>query len=236
MVKDAVDEPDFSPWMPHARSGVSVPVLSGDEVVAILDVEGDLPQAFDRGKVITLETLADGIGIILRNAELYQALEGTNARLVELDRMKSELVNIVAHDFRAPLSAILGWAELLEAKPEAPVAERRERAQAIVKAANRMAGLMDKTLETTRLETGHFAFDFGLIDLGARLRDGVAHYASDPQHPARPRPAGVPAALLGGRGAAGRGAGEPAQQRGQVLAEGRRGARRRCGASARPRS
>src|SRR5262249_54550476 len=164
-------------------SGVSGPVLAGDEVVAILDVESDLPQAFDRGQVITLETLADGIGIILRNAELYQALEGTNARLVELDRMKSELVNIVAHDFRAPLSAILGWAELLETKPDAPVEERLERAQAIVKAATRMAGLMDKTLETTRLETGHFVFDFGLLDLGARLREVVSSYASDPLHP-----------------------------------------------------
>jgi signal transduction histidine kinase/DNA-binding response OmpR family regulator len=183
IVKEAAEEPDFAPWMPGARSGVSVPVLSGDEVVAVLDVESDVPMAFDRGQVITLETLADGIGIILRNAELYQTLEGTNARLVELDRMKSELVNIVAHDFRAPLSAILGWAELLETKPDAPAEERRERAQAIVKAATRMALLMDKTLETTRLETGHFVFDFGLIDLGARLKEGVAHYASDPLHP-----------------------------------------------------
>ena len=76
--------------------------------------------AFDRGQVITLQTLADGIGILLRNAELYATLEHTNARLVELDRTKSELVNVVAHDFRAPLAAILGWAELLAAGAESP--------------------------------------------------------------------------------------------------------------------
>ena len=72
-------------------------------MVAILDIEGDAVRAFDQGQVITLETLADGLGIILSNAELFKALEETNARLVELDRTKSELVNIVAHDFRAPL-------------------------------------------------------------------------------------------------------------------------------------
>ena len=66
----------------------------------MLYVEGDRPGAFDRGQVITLETLADGIGILLRTAELYETLEDTNARLVELDRTKSELVNVVAHDFR----------------------------------------------------------------------------------------------------------------------------------------
>ena len=83
------------------------------------------PQAYDdvydldRGQVITLETLADGIGILLRTAGLYETLEKTNARLVELDRTKSELVNVVAHDFRTPLAAILGWAEMLEARPGA---------------------------------------------------------------------------------------------------------------------
>jgi signal transduction histidine kinase/DNA-binding response OmpR family regulator len=182
LVADAAKEPDYSPWMASARSGVCIPILSGDEAVAVLDVESDLAQAFDRGQVITLETLADGIGIILRNAELFQALEGTNARLVELDRMKSELVNIVAHDFRAPLSAILGWAEVLELKPDAPLEDRMERTRAIVKAATRMASLMDKTLETTRLETGHFAFDFGLIDLGAKVREAVARQPDDPSH------------------------------------------------------
>ena len=40
--------------------------------------------------------------------------------------MKSELVNIVAHDFRAPLAGVLGHAELLEWRPDAPREERLE--------------------------------------------------------------------------------------------------------------
>ena len=62
----------------------------GSALSAVLYVEGDRPGAFDRGQVITLQTLADGIGILLRTAELYETLEDTNARLVELDRTKSE--------------------------------------------------------------------------------------------------------------------------------------------------
>ena len=155
-------EAGFSPQAAGARSALAVPILSGEEVAAVLYVEGDRPGAFDRGQVITLQTLADGIGILLRTAELYETLEDTNARLVELDRTKSELVNVVAHDFRAPLAAILGWAELLEAQADAPLEERRARARSIVAAATRMAGLMDRTLETTRLETGQFVFDFRL--------------------------------------------------------------------------
>ncbi len=177
------DAPGFTPLVAGSRSALAVPIVSGEDVTAVLYVESDRAGTFDRGQVITLETLADGVGILLRTAELYEALENTNARLVELDRTKSELVNVVAHDFRAPLAAILGWAEMLESQPNAEESDRRERAGSIVAGARRMAGLMDRTLETTRLETGQFAFEFGLLDLAARLREAAGQFPSDPKHP-----------------------------------------------------
>ena len=183
LVPDVADDPDYIEVVSSTRSEVAIPVLSADEVVAVLNVESDVPAAFRPSQVMTLETLADGIGIILRNADLFEALEGTNAKLVELDRTKSELVNIVAHDFRAPLSGVLGYAELLEWKPDAPRPERVEHARAIIQAATHMAHLVDKTLKTSRLETGHFPFDFGLTDLGATVREVLARSPSDAAHP-----------------------------------------------------
>ena len=146
-VGDVSADPDYNGLVSTTRSEVAVPILWGDEVVAVLDVEREIPGSFNPSEVITLETLADGIGIMLRNAELYQALERTNAKLVELDRMKSELVNIVAHDFRAPLAGVLGHAELLEWRPDAPRADRLEQARSIIHAATHMANLVEKTLD-----------------------------------------------------------------------------------------
>jgi len=183
LVPDVSKDPDFIALVPSTRSEVAIPILSADEVVAVLNVESDVPAAFNRSQVITLETLADGIGIILRNAELFEALEGTNAKLVELDRLKSELVNIVAHDFRAPLSGVLGYAELLEWKPDGPREERVEHARSIIQAATHMANLVDKTLKTSRLETGHFPFEFGLMDLSATVREVTARSPLDEKHP-----------------------------------------------------
>jgi signal transduction histidine kinase/DNA-binding response OmpR family regulator len=183
IVHDVSRDPDYVPIVAQTRSEVAIPILLGSEVTAVLNVESDQPRAFGRSQVMTLETLADGIGIMLRNAELYQAIEETNARLVELDRLKSEVVNVVAHDFRAPLAGVLGHAELLEWKPDAPASERVESAQAIVRAATHMASLVDKTLKTTRLETGHFPFEFGLVDLQAVLREVFASQPEDPGHP-----------------------------------------------------
>lgn len=183
IVPNVADDPDYVRIVATTRSEVAIPIVSGDEVVAVLNVESDLPRAFDRAQVITLETLADGIGIILRNAELYRALEQTNLKLVELDRLKSEVVNVVAHDFRAPLSGVLGYAELLEWKADAPREERVEQARAIIRSATHMASLVDKTLKTTRLETGHFPFEFGIVDLGAVVRLVLGRLPEDAHHP-----------------------------------------------------
>jgi signal transduction histidine kinase len=187
LVPDVTQDPEYITLFPSLRSMLSIPILSGDDVVAVLSVGSEQRRAFDRGLVITLETLADGVGIILRNAELYQAVERTNARLVELDRMKSELVNIVAHDFRAPLAGVLGHAELLEWKPDDPRDRRVEQARAIIQSATHMANLVDKTLKTTRLETGHFPFEFGLVDLAATVRAVVARFPRSGRHTLRLR-------------------------------------------------
>ena len=182
-VADVAEDPDYLGLVSNTRSEVTVPIFSGSDVVAVLNVEKDERGGFDRGQVITLETLADGIGVVLRTAELYQALERTNAKLVELDRTKSELVNIVAHDFRAPLAGVLGHAELLEWRPDAPAEERVEQARNIIHAATHMANLVDKTLKTTRLETGHFPFEFGLVELGAAVREVAERFPQDERHP-----------------------------------------------------
>lgn len=183
LVPDVSLDADYIGLVSSSRSEVAVPIFSGDEVAAVLNVESDARRGFDRAHVITLETLADGVGILLRNAELYTALERTNAQLVELDRTKSELVNVVAHDFRAPLAGVLGHAEILEWRPDAPVAERVEQARAIIDAATHMASLVDKTLKTTRLEAGHFPFEFALVDLSSVARQVVERMPADERHP-----------------------------------------------------
>jgi signal transduction histidine kinase/CheY-like chemotaxis protein len=183
VVADVTADPDFVRWSAATRSEVAIPIVSAGEVVALLDIESSAMRAFDQGQVITLETIADSVGIIVRNAELFKALEETNARLVELDRMKSELVHIVAHDFRAPLSSILGYAELLEWKPDAAREERLDRTRAIVRAATQMASLMDKTLTTARLETGHLSFDFGIVNLVDLAREAAARFPREEGHP-----------------------------------------------------
>ena len=71
----------------------------------------------------------------------------------EADRIKTELVSMVAHELKSPLTSIFGFSELLlESKLEDPSA--REYAQVILTESTRLTDLVNKFLDLSRLEAG----------------------------------------------------------------------------------
>jgi PAS domain S-box-containing protein len=94
---------------------------------------------------------------------LEETLRAQYERISELDRMKTDLVNAVSHDLRSPLTAIMGYAELLEdALGEGQVAEPEalcDHLAQIEKNAQRLEGMVEDLLDFARLESGTFALD-----------------------------------------------------------------------------
>ena len=71
----------------------------------------------------------------------------------EIDRMKTELVSMVAHELRSPLTSIAGFSELL--LDEGVTQEQsREYAEIILKESNRLGELINKFLDISRIESG----------------------------------------------------------------------------------
>ncbi len=71
----------------------------------------------------------------------------------EIDRMKTELVSMVAHELRSPLTSISGFSELLL---DSGLSEdqSREYAQIILNESNRLGDLINKFLDISRIESG----------------------------------------------------------------------------------
>jgi PAS domain S-box-containing protein len=90
---------------------------------------------------------------IIDVSEIYAAkrqLEKANARLKELDRMKSEFVSVASHELRTPIQPIMGVAVLA-----ARGAIKNEEAWAIViREAKRLQHLANDLLDVTRIEGG----------------------------------------------------------------------------------
>jgi PAS domain S-box-containing protein len=84
-----------------------------------------------------------GIATILRDI----------TREKEIDRMKTELVSLVAHELRSPLTCISGFSELL-LDPSVSPGQLEEYASIILKESNRLSELINKFLDISRIEAG----------------------------------------------------------------------------------
>jgi signal transduction histidine kinase len=99
--------------------------------------------------------------------EMNQALYEQNANLEQVNHEKEEILNIVVHDLKNPISAVHGLAELFQAgivEPDqtAVVAEQ------IVHTSERMLELVMNLLDVSRLESGamHFrAVGFDIVSM-----------------------------------------------------------------------
>jgi len=80
-----------------------------------------------------------------------------------LEKQRQEITNALAHDLKTPLSIISGYAQNLQ---ESIHTEKREYyASHILDNVNRMAGIIQDMLETSRLETEHFQIQLEKVTL-----------------------------------------------------------------------
>lgn len=71
----------------------------------------------------------------------------------EIDRLKTELVSLVAHELRSPLTCISGFSELLLDKTVTRD-QSEEYASIILKESNRLSELINKFLDISKIEAG----------------------------------------------------------------------------------
>ncbi len=94
------------------------------------------------------------------------------AKLVELNEMKTEFVSLVAHDLASPLSVAIGYAEFLLSQPdEVDAAERRTFVTRIHRSLMRMRSLVGDVADVTHLELGGPTVEKRAFDLAELVRD-----------------------------------------------------------------
>jgi len=125
-----------------------------------------------------LSTLTDQLALSLKNGMLFEESEKAkeryrllydesqvmNRKLIEVDRLKKQFVANISHELRTPISAILGYSEVLldpafAGNPGA-VLER------VVSSGQDLSQLMDSLLDFSRMESGTMATSLQEVPLG----------------------------------------------------------------------
>jgi len=162
------------------RSLIAVPITRGPTilgVVGVADREGG--RAFTDDDLNQLLALAGQATIAVENLRLHDEIKKANALLQEYDRLKSEFVGIVAHDFRKPLMAIRGFSELVLEEPDLAIETREEFMRTVITETEHLALLANDTLLITQIETGEFSFNFREVELGPFILESVPLGLSD---------------------------------------------------------
>ncbi len=98
---------------PSIRSELAVPLIAGSQVVGVLNLESTQLDAFTEADMQLLTTLGGNLAMIIHNLRLLDEVRAANARLQELDRLKSQFLANMSHELRTPLNSILGFSEVL---------------------------------------------------------------------------------------------------------------------------
>jgi PAS domain S-box-containing protein len=95
-------------------------------------------------------------------------------REVAVGRMKSELISIVSHQLRTPMTSIKGYTDLLYLETVGEINEAQRRFLSIIKSnADRLALLANDLLDISRIETGRIRLNLEFIHISA-ISDEIA--------------------------------------------------------------
>ncbi len=136
-----------------AKSLLMVPLNAGAIRGALTLIQAGGSRPFDRQQRALGEKFAVVAANALQNARLYDDARQAN-------RARDEMLGVVSHDLRNPLSAISMCARVMEESPPSDEAARRELLETIRDSSEWMNRLIEDLLDVSNIERGRLSLEF----------------------------------------------------------------------------
>ncbi len=176
VANDVARNPTFlpNPFLPYTRSEMALPMIVGDELIGVLDVQAEYTNRFTDEDVRVQSTLASQVAVAVQNARLYAEQVQTAEQLREVDRLKSEFLASMSHELRTPLNSIIGYAEVILDGIDGPISEDMEEdVSAIYSSGKLLLSLINDILDLAKIESNQLELDLGPLELGPFLSEIV---------------------------------------------------------------
>jgi len=152
------------------RGALGLPLLRGGEPIGALAICRPRPGPFEPKLVALLRSFADQAVIALENERLFKELRDKTRELEIAGRHKSAFLANMSHELRTPLNAILGFTRIVLRESRARIAPRQvENLEKILASARHLVGLINATLDLTRIEAGRIEITASEVALAPLL-------------------------------------------------------------------
>ncbi len=140
-------------------------------------------QMYFQSRVLT-DRLAEQNALLKEQAERLEGLlrkeSATVDQLRELNRMKGEFVAVVSHELRTPITAMNGYAKTLRQPQFAEDPQLRDEfLERIERQGDRLVGLVENLLTTSRLESDQLSVSIGRVLFEDLCREAVEGLGAD---------------------------------------------------------
>ena len=166
-------------WADHVQQALVLPMMSaGQERLVGFLIAGVSPRrAFDDAYASFLDLIASQVASAIANARAYETERERSQALAEIDRAKTTFFSNVSHEFRTPLTLMLGPLEDMVSDAQIPRLVR-SRLDVVQRNSLRLLKLVNSLLEFSRIEAGRVQATYEPTDLSQLTRDLVSTFRS----------------------------------------------------------
>ncbi len=153
------------------KSCLIVPICYQENWLGILELHhcGTSAHIWSESERGLVEAIANQVAAAFIQGEAYNNLESLNQQLAALERSQSNLIAIVGHELRTPLSTILVCLESLANEPDMPPDYQQSMLEIALTDLERMRLLIQDFLTLSRLEGGWMRWQLEPISLQTTL-------------------------------------------------------------------
>ncbi len=168
-----VDELPHGGWANPPAEAMVVP-LQGDadaEPIGALVLAASAGRRLDHDYVTFMDLLARQTAALINGAVAYQAEQRRAEDLAELDRAKTTFFSNISHEFRTPLTLIMGPVQEMRARAGDGDKDFREDLDVVYRNGLRLGKLVNALLDFSRIEAGRSQARYEPVDLPTLTSD-----------------------------------------------------------------
>ncbi len=155
-----------------------LPGETGGQTVGVIVLAASAGRILDEAYASFLGLVAQQTAALINGAVAYQFQQRRAEELAELDRAKTTFFSNISHEFRTPLTLILGPLEELRVRLAAEDEAVRQELDVIHRNGLRLGKLVNTLLDFSRIEAGRMQARYEPVDLAAFTADLASVFRS----------------------------------------------------------